>query len=135
MKSSVDPHYYLDEGLSPYLVGGLRRFGFRCTRLPERTPDEVSIERIGREDGRFGVWVSRDLNSAGEHRADILSAGISVAWIRDENGTGAKHCFLVYSFAYQYRTTIAESASPMYFDVSEQAIEGIPSAVVLRMEL
>lgn len=135
MNLSLDPHYYLDEGLSPALAVGLQRFKFRCTRLPDGTADEVSIRRIGDEHGRFGVWVSRDLGSVEQHRRDILDAGISVALIRDENGSGAKHCFLVYTFAYQYRETISRSDVPLYFEVTEQMFDGIPNAVVSRMEL
>ena len=135
MKFAVEPHYYLDEGLSPPLAGGLRRFGFRCTRLPEQTPDEVSIEQIGKNHGRFGVWVSRDLDSARDHRNAILNAGVSIALIRDENGTQAKHCFFVYSFMYRYRNAIAESNSPLCFEVRERRINGIPSAVVSKVAL
>ncbi len=135
MKFSVKPHYYLDEGLSPALAGGLQRFGFRCTRLPYGTPDQVSIERIGKADGKLGVWVSRDLASAREHRNIISESGVSVALIRDQNGTPAKHCFLVYNFVYQYQRVIANANEPLYFEVRERMIKGIPNAVVSKMEL
>ena len=131
----MEPHYYLDEGLSAPLASGLRRFGFRCTRLPERTPDEVSIKQIGKADGRLGVWMSRDLASVRDHRDGILDSGISLALIRDENGTGAKHCFLVYNFVYQYRQVISASDAPLYFEVRERITDGIPNAVVSKVAL
>ena len=58
-----------------------------------------------------------------------------MAWIRDENGTPAKHCFLVYSFMHRYRGVIADSDEPRYFEVRERMLKGIPSAVVYKVKL
>ena len=135
MNLAVEPFYYLDEGLSKHLVGGLARFGFQCTRLPEGTPDEAAIEQIGEAHGRLGVWLSRDLATKRDHRNRIFDAGISVAWIRDENGSPAKHCFLVYNFLYRYRETITRSDVPLYFQVRERMTRGVPNAVVSKVEL
>ena len=135
MNLAASPYYYLDEGLSVHLVTGLRGLGFRCDSFPRQTSDEASIEKIGTDHGRFGVWVSRDLDSMHDQRRRILDAGISVAWIRDENGSPAKHCFLVYNFMYRYRETIAHSDVPLYFQVRERMTNGVPNAVVSKVKL
>ena len=130
----MKPHYYLDEGLSEHLVGGLKRFDFRCKRLEEGMHDVAIIEQIG-EHGHLGVWLTRDLATKRDHRNHILDSGISVAWIHDQNGSPAKHCFLVYNFVYRYGKTIAKSDSPLYFDVQERLTKGIPSTVVKPAKL
>ena len=135
MNLAVEPFYYLDEGLSRHLVGGLARFGFQYTRLQEGTPDEAAIKQIGETHGHLGVWLSRDLATKRDHRNRISNAGISVVWIRDENGSPAKHCFLVYNFMYRYRETIAHTDVPLYFQVRERITSGIPNAVVSKVKL
>lgn len=131
----MDPYYYLDEGLSSRLVTRLRGLGFQCGNFERQTSDEVSIEEIGRNHGRLGVWVSRDLDAKREQQDRIVNAGISVAWIRDENGTPAKHQFLVYNFLYRYRNVLVNATSPLYFEVWERMTNGIPNAVVSKVEL
>ena len=132
---AVDPHFYFDEGLSRQMAVGLHRFGFKCVPVSRQTRDRELITQMGNVHGRLAVWLPRDLGSKRSHRTDIINAGISVAWIRDENGTAAKQCFLVYSFMYRYREIIANATSPLYFEVRERITNGIPNAVVRRVTL
>ena len=131
----VEPQYYFDEGLSAQMANGLRRFGFQCNPVTRGTPERDLIDQMGLAHGNLAVWLPRDLESKRRHRNRIMQAGISVAWVRDENGTAAKQCFLVYSFMYRYRNIIANASSPLYFKVRERRTNGIPNAVVRQITL
>ena len=131
----MQPHFYLDEGLSEHLAAGLRRFGFLCQSVEREMSDLDIIQRIADEHGHLGVWLPRDLNSKRAYRSRIMNAGISVAWIRDENGSPAKHCFLVYNFMYRYRGLISSTPSPLYFEIRERLTRGVPNAVVRKITL
>lgn len=135
MNLAVKPHFYFDEGLSRQMAAGLQRFGFNCVAVSRQTRDRELITQMGNSHGRLAVWLPRDLGSKRSHRTDIVNAGISVAWIRDQNGTAAKQCFLVYSFMYRYREMIAGASSPLYFEVRERITNGIPNAVVRQVIL
>ncbi len=131
----VAPHFYFDEGLSPHMAAGLPRAGFNCEAVGRQTRDQDLIAEMGNAHGRLSVWLTRDLRSKRSHRTEILDAGISVAWIRDQNGSAAKQCFLVYSFMYRYREMVADAPSPLYFEVRERITNGIPNAVVRQITL
>ena len=135
MNTAEQPRYFLDEGLPHYIASGIQRFGFECRPVPRSTSDQEIIKDIGVRYGNLGVRIARDLQSRTKHRKDIIDAGISVAWIIDENGTPAKQCFLVYNFVYRYGDMIANSSAPLYFDVRERLTKNIPSAVVKKVTL
>ncbi len=133
--SNVQPHFYLDEGLSEQMAVGLRRFGFRCERVPGGASDSENIKMIARKHKRLGVWLPRDLASRRAHRKRIVESGINVAWIRDRNGSAAKQCFLVLSFLYRFHNVIAGSEMPAYYMVSERRRNEIPYAVIESVRL
>lgn len=135
MNTAGQPRYFLDEGLPHYIASGIQRFGFECYPVPRSTSDEEIIKDICGRYSNLGVWIARDLQSRTRHRREIVESGISVAWIADENGTPAKQCFLVYNFVYRYGNMIADSSTPLYFDVRERLTKDIPSAVVKKITL
>lgn len=135
MNSDTKPCYYLDESLSPYIVKGLSELNFNIDLFPKGTPDSRIIDSIGRQHGRFGVWISSDRRSKRIHKEDIRKAGISVAWIRENHAHVDKQCFLVCSFMYCYRDVIARSDKPLYFYVRERANDSIPTLSVESVTL
>lgn len=124
-----DVHYFLDEGLPSVLAVGLKRLGASATAIEPSTPDQEVIRLVGRC-GKRGVWVTRDLESRRRFRNLILEQGISVAWIRDNNGPNLKLAFMVLSFIYRYTGRLENAYAPLYFVVRERYIDGVPSAVV-----
>ena len=135
MNGGTQPSYYLDESLSPYIVEGLSGLNFNIDSFPKGTLDSRIIGCIGKRHGRFGVWISSDRRAKRIHREDILNAGISVAWIRENHAHVDKQCFLVCSFMYCYRDVIAASDEPLYFYVRERVNDGIRTLSVESVAL
>ena len=121
--------YFLDEGLPPQVAQGLSGLRVSIETVRLGSLDNAIISRVT-EHGPLGVWVTRDWNARQVHRQSISKAGISVAWIRDRNGSSLKQAFMVMSFIYRFGRMIQETDSPLYFEVTERVANGTPRAVV-----
>lgn len=131
----MEPHYCIDESLSLSIARVLHQSKFPIHRIDAGDPDPKIISDVGNRYGSFGVWVTCDMSSKQDHREDILSAGISVAWVQASEASAATRLFLSYSFMYRYHSVIADSSVPLYFDVRERLTKDIPSAVVKKITL
>lgn len=121
--------YFLDEGLPHQLAQGLRGLKVPIETVQRASFDDAIINRAAVH-GPLGVWVTRDWKARHVHRRSITEAGISVAWIRDRNGSSLKQGFMVISFIYRFGHMILETDSPLYFEVTERVANGTPRAVV-----
>ena len=125
----------VDEDLSPRLIRLLQRLKYDVERVPRGTKDTDIIQSLGTVHGCNGVWITADRAAMTEHRDDILSSGISIAFLNVHNALRDTQCFMIFSFIYRRGRSTTNANSPLYFRLDLRQSPLGPNIAIRRFSL
>lgn len=127
--------FLVDEDISPRLIRMLRQLKYDVGRVQSSAKDPDIIRSLGNAHGSNGVWITADRAAMTVHRDEIVSSGISIAFLNVHNALRQTQCFMIFSFIFRRDTLTLNAKSPLYFKLDIRSSQLGPNVSIRKFEL